>query len=102
MDGQQILVLTVGPISTLVIVMVGVLLNNNRLASLESSVNARFASMESHFNSRLGSMETQFNTRLNDMRDVLRAEMAKNHSELLMKFAELDHRISRLEDHPAS
>ena len=83
--------LTVGPVSTLVIVMVGVLLNNNRLASLKSSVNARFASMESHFN-----------TRLNDMRDVLRAEMAKNHSELLIKFAELDHRISRLEDHTAS
>jgi hypothetical protein len=71
--------------------MVGVLLNNNRMASLESSVNARFASMESHFN-----------TRLNDMRDVLRAEMAKNHSELLIKFAQLDQRISRLEDHTAS
>ncbi|MCX6596786.1 MAG: hypothetical protein NTV70_10510 [Acidobacteria bacterium] len=75
MDGQQILVLTVGPVSTLVIVMVGVLMNNTRLSTLE----------------------THLNTRMNDLRDLLRAEMAKNHSELLIKFAELDHRIDKLE-----
>ncbi len=75
MDGQQILVLTVGPVSTLVIVMVGVLMNNSRLSTLE----------------------THLNTRMNDLRDLLRAEMAKNHSELLIKFAELDHRIDKLE-----
>lgn len=37
------------------------------------------------------------NHRLNDVRDLLRAEMAKNHSELLSKFAELDRRLSALE-----
>ena len=33
------------------------------------------------------------NNRLNDVRDLLRAEAAKNQSELLSKFAELEHRI---------
>jgi hypothetical protein len=37
------------------------------------------------------------NARMNDMRDMLRAEMAKNQTELLMKFAELESRLSRLE-----
>lgn len=46
------------------------------------------------------------NSRLNDVRDLLRAEIAKSHSELLVKFAELDNqiqamnaRLSRIEDH---
>ena len=49
------------------------------------------------------------NSRLNDVRDVLRAEMARgaaelrtdiarNHSELLGKFVEMDHRIEKLEN----
>ena len=33
------------------------------------------------------------NARLSDLRDLLRAEIAKGHSELLAKFAELDNRI---------
>ena len=37
------------------------------------------------------------NARLNDVRDLLRAEIAKSHSELLMKFAELDGRIDALD-----
>lgn len=43
------------------------------------------------------------NGRMNDLRDMLRAEIAKNQSELLMKFAELenrlDTRLSRIESH---
>ena len=35
---------------------------------------------------------------LNDIRDLLRAEMSKNQSELLQKFAEMDGRIIRLEE----
>ena len=43
------------------------------------------------------------NGRLTDLRDMLRAEMSKNQSEMLMKFAELenrlDARLSRIEAH---
>ena len=45
------------------------------------------------------------NVRLGDMRDLLRAEMKtveahieKNHSEMLHRFAELDTRLSRIEN----
>ncbi len=37
------------------------------------------------------------NVRLNDLRDLLRAEMAKNQSEILARFTELEARIMRLE-----
>ena len=39
------------------------------------------------------------NNRLNDVRDLLRAEMSKNHSEMLHRFADLDTRLSRIETH---
>jgi hypothetical protein len=38
------------------------------------------------------------NVRLGDVRDLLRAEMDKNHSEMLHRFAELDTRLSRIEN----
>jgi hypothetical protein len=51
-------------------------------------------------NSRFGDMSARFqdmSLRLSDTRDVLRAEMAKNQSELLAKFAELDPRLTDIE-----
>jgi hypothetical protein len=39
------------------------------------------------------------NYRLNDVRDLLRAGIGKSHSELLVKFVELDTRLSRIEAH---
>jgi hypothetical protein len=38
------------------------------------------------------------NVRLGDVRDLLRAEMDKNHSEMLHRFAELDARLTRIEN----
>ncbi len=37
------------------------------------------------------------NARLSDIRDLLRAEIGKSHSELLMKLTELDARIDALD-----
>lgn len=65
----------VAPTVTIIIVLIGVLLNN-------TNMNARFGDMSARFE---------------DIRETLRAGMAKNHSELLLKFAELDRRLSRLE-----
>lgn len=38
------------------------------------------------------------NHQLNDARHLLRAEMGKHQSELLVKFAEMDQRLNRLEE----
>ena len=46
-------------------------------------------------NSRIGDVSR----RIDDMRDLLGAEMAKNHSEMLHRFAELDGRFTRIETH---
>ena len=70
------------PAMTILAVFVGVLLNNNRLNDI---------------NNRLTEMSRHFESRLNDLRDMLRAEMAKNHSELLGKIAELETRMDRIE-----
>ena len=52
------------PITTIIIVLIGVLLNNSNM-----------------------------NARINDLKDLFRAEIAKTASELLAKFVELDNRI---------
>ena len=66
MTDAQIATVVLSTIPTFVLVLVGLLLNNNRL---------------------------------NDVRDLLRAEMSKNHSEMLHRFADLDTRLSRIETH---
>jgi hypothetical protein len=67
------------PLATLAIVMVGFLYNNSRLSDFRLS--------------------------MGDMRDMLRAEIKvlqatreKNQSELLSKFAELETRVTRIEE----
>jgi hypothetical protein len=89
MNQQQLLVLylpLLSPLATLAIVMVGFLYNNSRLSDFRLS--------------------------MGDMRDMLRAEiktlaveirvlhttMDKNQSEVLSKFAELETRVSRIEE----
>lgn len=37
------------------------------------------------------------NARLNDVKEVLRAEIQRNQSELLLKLSEIEHRLERLE-----
>ena len=79
---QQLLVLylpLLSPLATVAIVMIGFLYNNSRLTDLRLS--------------------------MGDMRDMLRAEikvlqtiMDKNQSEVLSKFAELETRVTRIED----
>ena len=48
-------------------------------------------------NLRFEDLRNEMNARIGELRDTLRAEMSKNHSEMLTKFAELDSRLSRLE-----
>ena len=70
------------PTVTIIVVLIGVLLNNTNLNAQLSDVNSRFDDLRNEMSARLGE---------------LRAEIAKNHSEMLTKFAELDGRLSRLE-----
>jgi hypothetical protein len=44
---------------------------------------------------RIDGLDRSLNKRIDNMADVLRAEMAKNHSELLAKLADVDNRLER-------
>ena len=45
----------------------------------------------------MGNRIGDVNRRIDDMRDLLRAEMSKNHSEMLHRLADLDTRLTRVE-----
>ena len=74
MDKNQILVLALANVPTIITVLIGILLNNGRLSDL----NSRFASLESRFSS----LENKFDTRF----DLL-----------LSKVIDLDNRLTRIE-----
>jgi hypothetical protein len=76
---QLVLSLTIAPVLSLVIVLAGYIVQNVNL------------------NARVADIKTDMRELFNANSTALRAEMGKNHSEILAKFGELDHRISRLE-----
>ena len=82
MSETQLLSVALTTVPTMIVVLIGILINNARLGDLRES----------------------FNSRLNDMKEVLRAEiktveanMDKNHSEMLHRFGDLDTRLTRIE-----
>jgi hypothetical protein len=74
MDKNQILVLALANVPTIITVLIGILLNNGRLNDL----NSRFAGMETRF----ANLEHKFDTRF----DLL-----------LSKVIDLDNRLTRIE-----
>jgi hypothetical protein len=48
-------------------------------------------------NARLTDLRNDFNKRLEDTRELLRAEISRNHSEMLHRFGDLASRLTRIE-----
>jgi len=87
MNNQQLyLTIAVAPILSLVIVLAGYIVQNVNL-------NARVAEIKGDMRDLFNANGTMFQAELR----AIRAEMAKDQSELLHKFADLDQRINRLE-----
>jgi hypothetical protein len=89
MNQQQLLVLylpLLSPLATLAIVMVGFLYNNSRLSDFRLSM----GDMRDMLRAEIKTMEVEIR--------VLQTTMDKNQSELLSKFAELETRVSRIEE----
>jgi hypothetical protein len=83
------------PVTTIIIVLIGILVNN-------TNMNARL----SDTNARLGDMNARFGERFNDLKDLIRsnserqdANLRRVEDELLGKFADLDNRLSRIKHH---
>lgn len=82
MSDAQILNVALTTIPTMVVVLIGILINNARL----NDVNARLNDVKEMLRSEIAST-----------REVLEAEMEKNHSEMLHRFGDLDTRLTRIE-----
>lgn len=76
----QLLAMTIGPVATLIVVFLGVLFQNR------------------HVDVRISDLTRSMDQRFGDTKESLRAEMRANQSELLAKFAELDSRLTRIEN----
>jgi hypothetical protein len=90
---QQLLVLylpLLSPLATVAVVMIGFLYNNSRLTDLRLSMGDMRDMLRAEIRALQGSMEGEIR--------VLRATMDKNQSEVLSKFAELETRVSRIEE----
>jgi hypothetical protein len=93
MNQQQLLVLylpLLSPLATLAIVMVGFLYNNSRLSDFRLSMGDMRDMLRAEIKGLQSSMEGEIR--------ALRATMDKNQSEVLSKFAELETRVSRIEE----
>jgi hypothetical protein len=64
MTETQLLIVALTTVPTMIVILIGILINN---------------------------------ARLNDVKEVLRVEMDKNHSEMLPRFGDLDGHLSRIE-----
>jgi len=90
--------MAVGPVATLIVVVLGIFAGNHhvdvRISGLQRFMEVRFADLTRSTDARFTSVDGKFV----DMKEILRAEMRTNHSELLAKFAELDNRLTRIEN----
>lgn len=83
MNESQILNLALTTVPTMTVVLIGILINNVRLNDVKESLRAEIRVVD---------------TKVEGLRDVVRAEMDKNHSEMLHRFADLDTRLTRIEN----
>jgi hypothetical protein len=84
-DKNQMLVLALANVPTIITVLIGILLNNGRLNDLNSrfsGLETRFTGMEHKFDNRIEGLEHKFDTRF----DLL-----------LSKVIDLDNRLTRIE-----
>ena len=75
-------------------VLAGSIFNNVHISDLQK----RMDDQRDSINRRMDDLSRNLGERINDTRDTLRAEMTKNHSEMLHRFADLDARLSKIEE----
>jgi hypothetical protein len=90
------------PATTIIIVLIGVLLNNANMNARFGDLNARFGDM----NGRFGDMSGSLAGHIEDIKVLIQAysdrqdaNLRRVEDELLGKLAELDNRLSRIEHH---
>jgi len=86
MNNVQILTIVLAIPTTFIAVLIGVLLNNARLGDIRDLVNRRVEDAKNVLEAKIDRTESR-----------LQVLIEKNHSETMLKFADLDNRLSRIE-----
>ena len=81
----------IAPVATLIVVMLGVFASNRH-------VDVRIGDLQQFMDIRFADITRGVDQMFADTKEALRAEAHANHSELLAKFAELDTRLTRIEN----
>lgn len=74
----QLLTIAMSTAPTMLIVLVGILINNARLGDLSSSLNARLNDMHTRIgetNTRIGELRSHMDVRFEEMKDLWRSEL---------------------------
>ena len=90
------------PVTTIIIVLIGILLNNANMNARFGDINARFGEMNARFgdmNARFADLKEELKGLIQAYSDRQDANLRRVEDELLGKFAELDNRLSRIEHH---
>lgn len=78
MTDTQILTIAMSTAPTMLIVLVGILINNARLGDLSSSLNSRLNDMHTRIgetNTRIGELRSHMDVRFEEMKDLWRSEL---------------------------
>ena len=78
MSDTQILTIAMSTAPTMLIVLVGILINNARLGDLSSSLNSRLNDMNIRLgdtNTRIGELRSHMDVRFEEMKDLWRSEL---------------------------
>ena len=78
MTDTQILTIAMSTAPTMLIVLVGILINNARVGDLSSSLNSRLNDMHTRIgetNIRIGELRSHMDVRFEEMKDLWRSEL---------------------------
>jgi hypothetical protein len=78
MNDTQILAIAMSTAPTMLIVLVGILINNARLGDLSNSLNSRLNDMHTRIgetNTRIGELRSHMDVRFEEMKDLWRSEL---------------------------
>jgi hypothetical protein len=88
MSDQQLIAVALGAIPTMLVVMMGILINNARLSDLRAHVDARFNEVDRRFSE----MDHKMDLRFADVKETWRAELHRVEEVLDARLKHLEER----------
>jgi len=87
----------VGPVATLIVVMLGVFFTNRHLDAQIGDMSARLNDMNRTIDARFNDLNHSIDARFNDMLALIKSESSRLEAALRVDIARLEQRVERLE-----